>query len=154
MTNVAVTWAWLTTATLLAVMSVPEKLNVAPARFVPARIMLTLVPAAPAAGVMLVAVGAAALIVKVTAPLVPAAVVMVIFCGPVAALAPMAKVAVTCVALTTARFETVMPEPALSEEAPARLLPDRLTLTEAPCAPAFGPMPVSVGGGAAVMLKL
>src|SRR5437763_11355972 len=106
--------------------------RVAPARFAPARVTFTLLPTVRVPGVMLVNAGAAALIVKLTAALVPAGVVMVTFCGPIAALAPMAKVAVTCVAFTTARFDTVMPEPALIAEAPVRLVPDRLTLTEAP----------------------
>src|SRR5436305_293355 len=96
--------------------------------------------------------GGGAVMLKLTAPLVPAGVVMVTFCGPVAALAPMAKVAVTCVALTTARFDTVIPGPALIF-VPNKFVPARLTFTAAPWVPDAGVMEVSVGGSAAAIVK-
>src|ERR1041385_1650452 len=83
--------------------------RVAPVRLVPAMVTGTLAPWAPEAGVMLVNAGAAAVTVKVTGPLAPPAVVTVMVCAPVVAVAAMARVAVTWVAVTTGVPVAVMP---------------------------------------------
>src|SRR5947209_7600707 len=113
MVNVAVTWVALTTARLETVMPGPALMAEAPVRFVPVRGTLTEAPWVPAAGFMAVNVGGAAeLMVNAAAglaELLPPGVVIVTFWSPVGALAPIRKVAVTCVAPATVRFDTVMP---------------------------------------------
>src|SRR4051795_4683059 len=94
---------------------------------------------------MLVSVGAApaTLTVNVTALLVPPVVVTVTLRAPAAALAAMAKLAVTDVAV---EVTPVMVTPVMALiVAPVRFVPASVTATVAPWLPAAGVMGVSVG---------
>src|SRR4051794_5345106 len=99
---------------------------------------------------MLVSVGAApaTLTVNVTALLVPPVVVTVTLRAPAAALAAMAKLAVTDVAV---EVTPVMVTPVMALiVAPVRFVPASVTATVAPWLPAAGVMVVSVGGAVTV----
>ena len=146
-TNVAVIWVAVTAGAPLVVIPV-GRFSVAPVRLVPVSVTATLVPAVPEVGAMEASVGAAgaaAFTVNVTALLVPPVVVTVTFLAPTAALAAIAKLALTCVAVVLVTV-TVTPAMALTV-APDRFVPVRTTGTVTPALPATGAMLVSVGAG-------
>ena len=87
-------------------------------------------------------IAGAGVTVKAAVLLVPPAVVTVT--APLLAPAPIAKLAVICVALTTTGFTTVMPAGGLIVP-PVNPVPVRMTGTVAPAVPAFGAIDVSVG---------
>jgi len=147
----------LTTLILLAVTPVPDTLTaLAPVRLVPVSVTGTVAPCRPELGLIVVSVGAGTVVtVNVTLPLVPPGVVTVTFLAPRAALPPMAKLAVTEVALTTLTPLTVTPVPdTLTALVPVRFVPVRVTGTVAPCAPVLGLIVVSVGGGIVVTVNV
>ena len=85
----------LLTITLLAVTPGLLTATVAPLmKLVPVRVVDTLVPWTPFAGLTEVSVGAGGFAVNTAGPLVPPLVVTVTFAAPIAAVAPMVNVAV------------------------------------------------------------
>jgi len=135
MAKLAVMEVELATVTPLTVTPVPDTLTaLAPVRLVPVRVTGTVAPCMAAAGLIAVSVGAETIItVNVTLLLVPLGVVTVTFLAPVAALPPMARLAVTEVALTTLILLAVTPVPdTLTALAPVRLVPVSVTGTVTP----------------------
>ncbi len=118
--NDAVMVVEFTTVTLLADTPLPEMLSVAGAvKLDPVSVTVTVVPRLPVFGESLLSTGlAGAVTVKACAPLVPAEVFTVTLRAPVEAPAPIVNVAVILLALATATFETVTPEPLTVTEAP------------------------------------
>jgi len=125
-TRVAVICVPLTTVKGLAVTPV-GRFSVAPVRNVPVMVTGKLPPTKPVARLILLSPGTGGLMRNDRVPgLVPNGVVIVTLCGPMAAAASMAKVAVACVAFTTTRLVTVIPG-TLTAVAPVRNAPVRVT---------------------------
>lgn len=146
MVKVAVTVVSLTTAKLLTIMlpAAATFTAVAVDKCVPVRVTLTAVPARPDAGLIEVRVGPPT--VKGRELVVPAGVWTLMEAFPSAAVAEMCKVAVTVVALTAAKFVTVMlGVPVLTDVAAARSVPVKVTLTAVPRRPNAGAIEVSDG---------
>jgi hypothetical protein len=116
---------------------------VEPVRLFPEMVTGTEAPCAPLLGEIPLRVGPAGFTVKVTPLLVPLELVTVTVCGPVGAVAEMLKVAEMELALTVTPLK-VIPVRVLMVDA-VRLFPEMVTGTEAPCAPLFGEIPLSVG---------
>ena len=117
------------------------------AKFEPLMVTFTVAPGAPVFGLREVMAGAApnAAIENGTAAVVPAEVVTVTVTDP-EALAPIAKVAVICVALTTVMLLTATDELFTFTVAPeAKLVPVRVTVPLVPDNPPLGLRDVSVG---------
>jgi len=137
----------LTTVTLLTVTPVFEMLTVAPeTKFVPVRVTGTVVPCAPLVGLMEASVGAAGLTVKTAGAEETPAIVTVTLAAPRAAVAPIVKLVVIVVELTTLTLPTVTPPfvmPTVALE--TKFVPLSVTGTVVPCTPAEGEMPDSVG---------
>ena len=121
-------------------------------KLLPVNVTGTLEPAAPATGEIPERTGAGAETVKGTGPLVPEAVTTLMFRAPNGAFSAMAKVAVICVGLTMLMLLTVIPAPAFTVAPATKFVPVRVTGALVPATPAFGLMPVRVGGGG-LMLK-
>ena len=119
----------------------------APVRFVPVKVTGTTVPRTPVGGAIEVNVGGAGMTtVKVTALLVPPGAVTVTFRAVPAAVAVIAKVALTWVSPTTVRPLTVTPPPGtVIAVVPVRPLPKRLTATEVPRTAEAGEIDVRTG---------
>lgn len=136
MLYVAVICVGLTTTMLVWVSPLPCRWTCdAEVKFVPVRVTLTEVPRAPLDGVTDVRVGTpvTAFTVNGVVPLVPALVVTETVWVPTVADAPIVKVAVACVVLTTEAFDTVMPEPlVLMVSGETKPVPVRVTGTEEP----------------------
>ena len=120
------------------------RFRVEPVRFAPVKITGTVAPWTPDVGAMEASVGVGGLTVKATALLVPPGVVTVMLWAPVAALAPITREAVICVAVATGVPLTVMPDGRF-RLAPVRFVPVRVTGSVAPWTPEVGAMEVSVG---------
>lgn len=148
-TNVAVICVALTTTTLFTVIPGLLVVTVAPeTKLVPVSVTPTLLPAAPLLGLIEVNVGAGGFTVNTTAAVVLPDVVTVTLEAPGAAPAPIAKVAVIWVALTTATLLTVMPGLlVLTLATEAKLVPVSVTFTLVPAVPLAGFMAVRVGAG-------
>jgi hypothetical protein len=126
-----------------------RELMIAPVRFVPVSVTPTVVPCTPLTGEIPLSVGRAVVTVNVTALLVPPGVVTVTLCGPVAAVLEMLNVAVTDVAVALTPLNVIPPRELIV--APVRFIPASVTGTEVPCIPLAGKIPVSVGGGGAIV---
>src|SRR5258708_25728858 len=95
-------WADLTTTTFETVTAGWATARVAPAtKFVPVSVTGTVLPRMPLVGLIEVSVGAGGVMLNADGGDVPPGVVTVTFTDPAGAAAPMTKLAVTCVALTT-----------------------------------------------------
>jgi hypothetical protein len=148
MLKVPVTVVEFTTTKLVAVMRLPNPFPiVAPVRFVPVKVTLTLVPCAPVLGAIEVRVGPNT--VNVTALLVPFGVVTVTFLVVSPAVVVIEKVAMISESLTTVIEVTVTPAPeTFTEVAPARAtrsLPIKVTATFVPRSPVLGVIEDSFG---------
>jgi len=130
------------TVTPLKVIPV-RALMVDPVRLFPEMVTGTEAPCAPLFGEIPFSDGPAGFTVKVTPLLVPLEFVTVTVCGPVGAVAEITNVAEMKLALTVTPLK-VIPVRALIVE-PVRLFPDMVTGTEAPCAPLFAEIVLSVG---------
>jgi hypothetical protein len=125
-----------------------ETFTVDPVRFVPVKVIWTVLPCAPADGLMLANVGVRALTVKLTGLLVPPVVVTVTFAMLGVAFGAIVNVAVIRVPLALETLETVIPAlstPTLTGE--AKFLPVSVTDTLAPCVPLVGLMLLRTGAG-------
>ena len=128
----------------------PETLIVVPllVKFVPVKVTENDVPRTPVGGAIEVNVGAGGTVmVKVTALLVPPGAVTVTFLAVAGVPAPIVKVALTWLSLTTVKPLTAIPPPGVKLIAvvPVNPLPNRLTGTAVPRAAEAGAIDVSTG---------
>jgi hypothetical protein len=148
MAKVAVTVVELTTVKLLTVMLAPKPVTpVAPVRFEPVKVTLTLVPCTPVLGATDVSAGAvaAAVTVNVTALLPPPDVVTVTFLPVVAAPAVTVQVALTVVAVELIPPQVTPAPDTVTAVAPVKLVPTKVTATVVLRAPEAGAIEVNVG---------
>ena len=118
-------------------------------KLLPASVTGTTEPAKPLEGVIEVRVGEGGTTLKLTVPVVPADVVTLTVAAPSVAFAAIVKVAVICVALSTAMFETAIPGLLTAIAAlELKFVPLRVTETLAPGIPFDGLIEDSVGVGA------
>ena len=138
------------TARLLTVIPALLVVTAAPDRKLePVRVTATVEPAIPPLGLTELNVGAGGLTVNGWVPLDPPAVVTVTLATPNEAPAAIEKVAVICVALTTATLLTVIPALSVVTAAPVtKPEPVRVTETAVPLIPPAGLIELSVATGA------
>jgi hypothetical protein len=130
-TKLAVTVVSVGVPVMVAVMLAPGLIAVAPAKPVPVRVTCTVAPLKPELGAMEVSVGLCT--VNVMALVTPVGVVTVTFRAPAVAPAAMTKLAVTVVAVGVPVMVAVTLVPdTVTAEAPARLVPVRVTATVVP----------------------
>src|SRR5689334_2349545 len=139
----------LTTTTLLTVIPGLVVLTVAPEmKLVPVSVMPTLLPAGPAAGLIEVNVGTGGFTVNVTGVVVAPDTVTVMLEAPKVAPAPIAKLAVIWVALTTTTLLTVIPALFVFTVAPeTKFVPVNVTGTVVPVVPLAGLTELRVAAG-------
>jgi hypothetical protein len=160
--KVAATVVEFTTTTLLVLTRVPDRVTaVAPAKLVPLSVKVELVPRLPVAGLTELSVGGGgAVTVNATVLLVPFGVMTLTFLPETFAVPAIVKVAVTVVEFTTAKPVTVtptVPPPGLvtlTDVAPVKFVPVRVTETVEPRVPILGLIEVSVGSGGAVTVNV
>jgi hypothetical protein len=118
----------------------------------PVKKTIELLPRWPLGGLMEASVGGETRTVKVTGLLVPPAVVTVTLTGPGVILKPILKVPVMTVELVTVEA-IILPGQLIVVAPGTKLVPINVNGTFVPCAPVFGVIDVSVGGGGLVTVK-